>query len=183
MHQYAKPVALLALWAWIPLVFGIPNCPFPGAAFPKPTNLATSPTIQAAMEKLTAAFETYDKTPTNNPNGTSWSLQIFSASSNGPIWEHYHTAQNLLDNDETENFTVGPDTIYRLGSLTKIFTILTFIAEAGDSHWNDPVTMYIPELGPLAEKAQSDPVLNVDWNTVTLGNLASHMAGIVRDCN
>ncbi|KAI1171687.1 beta-lactamase/transpeptidase-like protein [Nemania sp. FL0916] len=183
MQRYANYVIALVLWAWAwaPAVFGIPNCPFPGAAFPKPTNLAASPSIQAAAAELTAAFEAYDGTESNNPDGTSWSLQIFSASSNEAIWEHYHTARNLLGEDGSGNFTIGPDTIYRLGSLTKIFTIMTFIAEAGDSYWNDPVTKYVPELEALAAKAESDPVMFVDWSSVTLGALASHMAGIVRD--
>ncbi|KAI8954670.1 beta-lactamase/transpeptidase-like protein [Xylaria longipes] len=180
MRRYTNSVASLLL-SWVSLVFGIPPCPFPGAAFPKPTNLAASPTIQAALENLTAAFETYDQTSSNNPNGTSWSLQIFSAYSDDPLWEHYHTANNLLDDDGSGNFTVGPDTIYRLGSLTKIFTMLTFLAEAGDSYLNDPVTKYVPELEILAAKAQSDPVMSVDWSSVTLASLASHMAGITRD--
>ncbi|KAI0194317.1 beta-lactamase/transpeptidase-like protein [Xylaria flabelliformis] len=181
MQRYTKPLVLLLLCLWISLVFGIPFCPFPGAAFPKPVNLAESPTIQAALSKLTTAFETYDQTSSNNPNGTSWSLQIFSASSDDPLWEHYHTANDLLDDNESGNVTVGPDTIYRLGSLTKIFTMLTFLAEAGDSYLNDPVTKYVPELEALAAKAPSDPIMSVDWSSVTLGNLASHMAGISRD--
>ncbi|KAI0412044.1 beta-lactamase/transpeptidase-like protein [Xylaria grammica] len=179
MLRYIRSAAPLVLWLWASLAFGIPNCPFPGAAFPKPTNLAESPTMQAALKNLTAAFKTYDETPSNNPNGTSWSLQVFSASSDKALWEHYHTAKNLLD--QSSDFTVGPDTVYRLGSLTKIFTIMTFIAEAGDTRWNDPITKYVPELQPLAARAQSDLVMNVDWNSVTLGGLASHMAGIMRD--
>lgn len=182
MKRYTSFTASLVSSLWAAMVLGVPNCPFPGAAYPKPTNLAVSPTIQAALANLTAAFETYDEMSSNNPNGTSWSLQIFSASSDEPLWEYYHTAQNLLDQEETANFTVGPDTIYRLGSLTKIFTIVTFIAEAGDTRWNDPVTKYVPELQALAAKASEDPVMNVDWESVTLGALASHMAGIMRDC-
>ncbi|KAI3316858.1 beta-lactamase/transpeptidase-like protein [Xylariaceae sp. AK1471] len=175
MQRRISSVVSLVSWLWVSSVFSIPNCPFPGAAFPKPTNLAASSTVQEALKKVTAAFETYDQTASNNPSGTSWSLQIFSASSDGPLWEHHHTATNLGD------FSVGSDTIYRLGSLTKIFTILTFLAEAGDSYWNNPVTNYVPELELLATKARSDPVMNVDWGSVTLGNLASHMAGIMRD--
>ncbi|KAI0487180.1 beta-lactamase/transpeptidase-like protein [Xylaria cf. heliscus] len=181
MPRYTDYVVSLLLWLWGLPVFGIPVCPFQGAAFPKPVNLAASPTIQAALKNLTAAFETYDQTSSINPNGTSWSLQVFSASSDEPLWEHYHTANNLLDNDESGNFTIGPDTIYRLGSLTKIFTMLTFLTEAGDSYLNDPVTKYVPELEILAVKARSDPIMSVDWSSITLSDLASHMAGIVRD--
>ncbi|TGJ75602.1 hypothetical protein E0Z10_g10973 [Xylaria hypoxylon] len=179
MLRYIKSAASLVLWLWVSLALSLPNCPFPGAAFPKPTNLAASPTIQAALKSLTATFQTFDTTQSNNPDGTSWSLQVFSASADQPVWEHYHTAKNLLD--QSSSFAVGPDTVYRLGSLTKIFTIMTFIAEAGDTRWNDPITKYIPELQLLAARAQSDPVMNVDWSSVTLGALASHMAGIMRD--
>ncbi|KAF2967417.1 hypothetical protein GQX73_g6160 [Xylaria multiplex] len=177
--RYMKSALSLVLWLWATLTLSIPNCPFPGAAFPKPTNLATSQTFQAVLKNLTAAFQTYDTTESNNPNGTSWSLQVFSASSDEALWEHYHTAKNLLD--QSSDFAVGPDTVYRLGSLTKIFTIMTFIAEAGDTRWNDPVTKYVPELQLLAARAQSDPVMNTDWSSVTIGALASHMAGIMRD--
>jgi len=111
-----------------------------------------------------------------------WSLQIFSASSDAPLWEHYHTARNLLNDDDTGNFSVGPETIYRLGSLTKIFTILTFLVEAGDEYWNTPVTKFVPELEQLAARAKEDLVMKVDWDSVTIGNLASHTAGIIRDC-
>ncbi|KAI1815122.1 beta-lactamase/transpeptidase-like protein [Poronia punctata] len=178
MRRHTIP---LALSLWSSMVFGIPDCPFLGPSFPKPTNLAESPTIQAALKNLTAAFEEYDNTAHNNPNHTSWSLQIFSESSDEPLWEHYHTAADLNTDETSGNFSVGPDTIYRLGSLTKIFTILTFLIEAGDSYWNTPVTEYIPELEELAAKAESDPVMFVDWDSITLGNLASHTAGIVRD--
>lgn len=183
MQRHTYSAVSLLLWSWVSLVCGIPTCPFPGAAFTKPANLAASPTIQTALKNLTAAFETYDQTSSNNPNGTSWSLQVFSAYTDEPVWEHYHTANNLLDKDESGNFTIGPDTIYRLGSLTKVFTMLTFLAEAGDSYLNEPVTKYIPELELLAAKARSNPIMSVDWSSVTIGGLASHMGGLARDCN
>ena len=78
--------------------------------------------------------------------------------------------------------SVDGNSVYRLGSVTKIFTILTFLIEAGDIYWNTPVTQWVPELELLAGKAQYDPIMNVDWDSITLQDLASHMAGIVRDC-
>ncbi|KAI0148619.1 beta-lactamase/transpeptidase-like protein [Xylariaceae sp. FL1272] len=180
------PLGLRAAAFFVTLVltskaFAVPNCPFQGPAFPQPTNLAASPIIQTAIQNLTAAFDLYDTTARNNPNGTSWSLQIFAASTDEPVWEHYHTAANLKNAQSTENVSVGADTIYRLGSLTKIFNIMTFLAEGGEEHWMSPATRYVPELQLLAEKAQSDPILNVDWEGVTLSSLASHTAGIMRD--
>ncbi|KAK8001726.1 hypothetical protein PG991_013948 [Apiospora marii] len=143
----------------------LPDCPFPGPAFPKPTKLATSETFKSVLADLTSTFEARDRDPANNPNGTSWSVQrpsLATANTGGVK-------------------AVDGDTIYRLGSLTKIFTILTFLIEAGDGYWNTPVTKFVPELALLADKYQYDPVMNVDWASITLGELASHTAGIVRD--
>lgn len=165
----------------------IPDCPFPGPAFPKPTKLASSETFKSVLANLTDTFKARDQDPANNPNGTSWSVQVFSVSdtdndNSSPLWEYHHSAPSLATADTGGVKEVDGDTIYRLGSLTKIFTILTFLVEAGDGYWNTPVTKFVPELALLADKYQYDPVMNVDWASITLGELASHTAGIVRDC-
>ncbi|KAK8137563.1 beta-lactamase/transpeptidase-like protein [Apiospora sp. TS-2023a] len=181
-----------SLWAstWAALVLAplttaaIPDCPFPGPAFPKPTKLATSETFKSILSNLTDTFKARDQDPANNPNGTSWSVQVFSVSdddANKPLWEYHHSAPTLATANTGGVKEVDGDTIYRLGSLTKIFTILTFLVEAGDGYWNTPVTKFVPELALLADKYQYDPVMNVDWASITLGELASHTAGIVRD--
>ncbi|KAK8067253.1 beta-lactamase-like 1 [Apiospora hydei] len=161
-----------------------PDCPFPGPAFPKPTALASSETFKSVLANLTETFEARDQDRANNPNGTSWSVQVFSVSdkdSNSPLWEYHHSAPSLATSNTGGVKEVNGDTIYRLGSLTKIFTILTFLVEAGDGYWNTPATKFVPELALLADKYQYDPVMNVDWGSITLGELASHTAGIVRD--
>ncbi|XXH01564.1 hypothetical protein Hte_007924 [Hypoxylon texense] len=182
----ALPPAALLLFAaqLIHQAGGIPNCPYPGPVFPKPTALASSDVIKTAIANLTATFDARGEDPATNPNATSWSIQVFSASDpedDTPVWSHYHTATNLLTADTPGVKSVGGDTVYRLGSVTKIFTILTFLAESGDEYWNTPVTRWVPELELLAGKAQYDPIMNVDWDSITLQDLASHMAGIVRD--
>ncbi|OTA86915.1 hypothetical protein M434DRAFT_81710 [Hypoxylon sp. CO27-5] len=181
------PVAALLLLptqAVLPVV-GIPNCPYPGPVFPKPTALASSQAIKTAIANLTATFDSRGMNPATNPNGTSWSIQVFSASDpdeNTPVWSHYHTATDLLTSSTPGVKSVDGDTVYRLGSVTKIFTILTFLIEAGDTYWNTPVTQWVPEIELLSGKAQYDPIMNVDWDSITLQDLASHLAGIVRDC-
>ncbi|KAK6833475.1 beta-lactamase-like 1 [Apiospora arundinis] len=126
----------------------VPDCPFPGPAFPKPTKLTSSENFKSVLANLTETFKGATEIPRTTP---------------------------------TARPEVNGDTIYRLGSLTKIFTILTFLIEAGDGYWNTPITKFVPELALLADKYQYDPVMNVDWAGITLGELASHTAGIVRD--
>ncbi|KAI0389182.1 hypothetical protein F5Y17DRAFT_462976 [Xylariaceae sp. FL0594] len=117
VHVWLEVSLILVLWtSW---AFGIPNCPFQGPAFPKPTNLAASPTIQTALKNLTAAFEAYDQDSYNAPDRTSWSLQIIiRCAAMGTLSTQ---RQTLSGRTARESFSVGPDTIYRLGSLTKIF--------------------------------------------------------------
>ncbi len=161
----------------------IPNCPYNGPSFPPPIDLASSGTVQRALEELTEAFNGLESDSLVNPNRTSWSVQIFSTTDGGkPLWEHYHTAPNLKESTTPGVKQVDGDTIYRLGSATKIFTMFTFLYEAGEQYLNDPITKWVPELAALAGKADDDPVLNVDWDGITLGAIAAHMAGIVRDC-
>ncbi|KAI1210140.1 beta-lactamase/transpeptidase-like protein [Annulohypoxylon truncatum] len=183
-HPSATALLLLAAQALITPTGGIPNCPYPGPAFPKPRSLASSDAIKTAIANLTTTFNARGTDPAANPNSTSWSIQVFSASDadeDTPLWSHYHTATDLLTANTPGVKSVDGDTVYRLGSVTKIFTILTFLIEAGDTYWNTPVTQWVPELELLAGKAQYDPVMNVEWETITLQDLASHLAGIVRD--
>ena len=78
----------------------------------------------------------------------------------------------------------GRDAVYRLGSLTKIFTVYTWLALDGDGKFNDPITKYVPELAAAAGRhgERDDPVRYVSWEDVTVGALASQMGGIIRDC-
>ena len=47
--------------------------------------------------------------------------------------------------------------------------------------FNDPITKYVPELAAAA-KHEQNAVDSVDWESVTVGNLASQMSGAGRDC-
>ena len=61
----------------------------------------------------------------------------------------------------------------------------TYLAAAGDVSFNEPVTKYIPELAAYAEKnaaaLETSDIDLFDWNDITVGALASHLSGIVRD--
>jgi CubicO group peptidase (beta-lactamase class C family) len=99
-------------------------------------------------------------------NGTAFGIQVFSRQSDKTLYEHYHGP-------------IGPETLVRVASISKLMTVYTTLAALGDKHWNDPVTKHIPE---LARPKARNPVYDVDWSEVTLGALASHMGGIPRDC-
>lgn len=169
------------LLSWLLLLatraHAIPPCPYNGPAFPKPTDFSSA-TMQAALDAITTTFEGRDADAATNPALTSYSIQVFSAAGDEPIWERYHSSQQL---EAYGVSAVDGDSVYRIGSLTKIFTVYTFLVEAGDTHWNEPVTKWVPELADMAANYTEDPLMNVDWDSITLGMLASQLSGVVRD--
>lgn len=141
------------------------NCPPLGAAYPA----ATDPDSPAFTAAKTAIDDVIAEGISSGAldNTTSFAIQVFSRHSDEALYEHYHGA------------STGPDTLYRVASISKLMTVYATLAALGDEHWHDPVTKHIPELARL--KVQN-PVYDVDWSAVTLGALASHMGGIPRDC-
>ncbi|KAF3766158.1 beta-lactamase/transpeptidase-like protein, partial [Cryphonectria parasitica EP155] len=75
---------------------------------------------------------------------------------------------------------VDGNTVYRVGSISKIFTALG-ILKVG-IQMDDVVTDYIPEFQGLEATGEaSNPAVTVSWDDITIGALASHMSGIGLD--
>jgi Beta-lactamase len=166
-------------------------CPLLGPTVPVPTSLPQSSIIQQTLQNITISLDQAigSKLLGIDFNTTSFGVSIFSIAKNSTpsdalfLWQYQHTAPSLKDASSGVQ-TVNADSIYRIGSLTKLFTVLTILINAGDSHWDQPITMFLPELASAAKllDAEQAPVVYVNWNDITLGNLAGHMAGIGRDC-
>ncbi|KAF3066495.1 putative beta-lactamase-like 1 [Daldinia childiae] len=152
-----------------------PTCPIDGPAFPKPLQPSKSEAIKAAVATLKDVFANV----TAKAQNYSISVQVFSANEPEPLFSLSHTAPNLAHQKSTGVKKVDENTVFRLGSLTKIYTIYSFLINAGDKLWNEPITKYVPELQALANR--SDPVNYVAWDELTLGGLASQLTGIPRE--
>ncbi|KAF1912819.1 beta-lactamase/transpeptidase-like protein [Ampelomyces quisqualis] len=179
----------LTLISQIPFwVEAIPNCPLAGAEFPPPQTLSLHPVWQQALANLRAKFDLIDSGGTRDVDGDldglSYSIQIFSTNPGGGILaERHRTAPNLLANT-TGVKRVDGDTVYRLGSVSKIFTVVAWLAELGDVHWNQPITNFIPELANISAQAASRPfdeVRQTSWEDITIASLASQISGVGRD--
>ena len=165
-------------------------CPLLGPAFP-PFSLDTNDkTVAGALQKLTQKFDTL--VATNNgthgdtsPN-TTFSIALFSSDTGNAedepfFWQYHHTAPTL-NQSSVGSHTADKDSIYRIGGLTEVFTVWSLLlAGDGDQIFDDPVTKHLPELIDNTTREQ-DMNGRVRWEDVTVGQLASHMSGIVRDC-
>lgn len=59
-----------------------------------------------------------------------------------------------------------------------MFTVWSLLLGDGGLILDEPVTEYLPELN----RAAGDDIERVAWDEVTVGQLASHMSGLARDC-
>ncbi|KAK3948999.1 beta-lactamase/transpeptidase-like protein [Pseudoneurospora amorphoporcata] len=182
----SQNAALQLLLLLATLATAAPNCPPLGPVFEKPRNFRSSAAIRAALANLTEAFQTRDadNSAAVRANITSYSHEVFSISDVDPVIFSWHRTAPAHASSHITNGGVkktDADTVYRLGSLTKIFTVYMWLAQDGDVRWNEPITKYVPELAEAADKAKDDPVGNVAWGEVTVGSLAGQLSGAVRD--
>ncbi|TVY68709.1 Beta-lactamase-like protein sdnR [Lachnellula suecica] len=178
MTRLYLPLILAAL-QFISHADAAANCPLLGPVYPRPTDLLNSPIMQAAFANMTAQIDAVAAAAQGQQN--SFSLEIFSTNTNTSEYTYHHTAPNLPTFNSTGVEKVDGNSVYRLGSLTKLFTIYTFLIQSGDIHWNTPITTYVPELKAIAAAQTGDATVKVSWNDITIGALASHMAGIAAD--
>lgn len=159
-------------------------CPFWGHLYPKPETLVDQPGVRALAGALDGLFAQYLDGGAAN---FSYTAEVFSTRDERPLWSRYHTAPRLPEQDVggVGVRAVGPDTVFRIGSVTKIFTVLAFLAAVGDGVWNDPVTKFVPELAALAASrsgVERGSTWSVDWDDITIGSLAGQTSGLIRDC-
>jgi hypothetical protein len=96
------------------------------------------------------------------------------------FWQYHHTAP-AWNQSLAGSHTANKDSIYRAGGLTEVFTVWSLLlTDGGDQILDDPVTKYLPEL--VDDTKDQDAIGHVAWHDVTVGQLASHMSGVARDC-
>ena len=184
--QY-KHFSILSFIGGLSLSHAFKNCPLIGPDFPAPTNLSSRTTIQNALTNLTQIFS-QAKGSSNTSYGVpfdenvSFSIEIFSTHDSEPAFSQSFPSNALaIYQDGTKS--LNSNTTYRIGSLTKLFTVYTFLIEAGDGNWNEPITKFVPELfgATKALNATENPLDVVAWQDITIGDLASQLADIGRD--
>lgn len=116
---------------------------------------------------------------TLNASATSFSLDIFSLHEEDGLFTYHYDAPGLANSTDGVK-KIDSNSIYRLGSISKLLTAYTFLASVGDLSFNEPITKYIPELAAYAaQHAPSDDAIDfMDWDSITIGALASHLGGI-----
>lgn len=150
------------------------ECILAGPGYPSPFHLSNSSHHADATSVFEALLDEKDLLA----NDTAWAVALFSSKENKTLYEKYHTPQIDIGVRQLDQ-----DSVFRIASISKVFTVWSFLKEVGDEHFNDPITWYIPELANLTGVTETvyDDLDQVRWDDVTLGQLASSTAGIPRD--
>ncbi|PPJ54703.1 hypothetical protein CBER1_05995 [Cercospora berteroae] len=165
-------------------------CPILGPPFPTLQHLNTSQAFQngtktlddlinQALKNATFFSEYAMSAPLTNE---TFSLSIFSTSQPDTLLHESHYTSSEVANSEEGLHTVDADLIYRIGSVSKLLTVYTFLIHEGLARDGDPVNKHIPELTEIAKgDLMSEDGRLVNWTDVTVGDLASQLGGITRD--
>ncbi|KAJ5822829.1 hypothetical protein N7447_005169 [Penicillium robsamsonii] len=178
-----KWYSLLLVLCTASIANSVKLCPLLGPSWPAPTGLSTDPTVRSALQNVTTTIQ--QAISAGNLSSNSISLQIFEANDPSALLTLSHTSAEI---DTTIGVSqVDENTIFRIGSTSKLFTMLLLLIENGFSYLQDPIAEYIPELRQAAvdifrnSTKWEDGIDFTKWNEVTIGELASHLAGIARD--
>ncbi|KAI0423507.1 beta-lactamase/transpeptidase-like protein [Xylaria sp. FL1042] len=154
------------------------TCVLAGPGFPSPSHISNSLVLNETIGK----FEESLRGAGLHRNDSAWAVALFSSKENKTLYEQYYTPPIDVGVPKVDR-----DSTFRIGSVSKVFAVWSFLIEVGDEHFNDPITKYVPELTNLSYAKGANPqefyndIDQVRWDEVTLGQLASQAAGIPRD--
>ncbi|KAK2878142.1 hypothetical protein FQN49_001117 [Arthroderma sp. PD_2] len=164
------------------------SCSLIGPSVPIPKAVSSTSAFQDALVSIKKAIAdaiSSGSTPYGgldlDANSTSFSLDIFSIHEEETLFTYHYDAPGLAGSTDGVK-KVDSDSIYRIGSISKLLTIYTFLATVGDASFNEPITKYILELAEYAaQQAEYDHTEFMDWDSITIGFLASQLGGIPRE--
>ncbi|PSN72081.1 beta-lactamase/transpeptidase-like protein [Corynespora cassiicola Philippines] len=160
---------------------------FLGPRYVPPVDLSSDKsTIPAAWKKATADIQSALNGDENSTladvvglKNVTFSLGMFSLHdpSASKLQFHY-TSPEIIASNGTHK--VDGDSIYKVASITKVFTVLTGLLNLNMTDWERPVTEIFPALAEFAKTypGQDDPAYTIRWEQVTLSNLAAQIAGL-----
>lgn len=150
-------------------------CPPFGPVLPSPRY----PSTNAAVQEATRGFESTVNNVTSTFQYSAVSISIRSIHEANPFFTTHYTPPIA---DPRSARVVDSQTVFRIGSASKVFTVLAVLKLPGVS-LDDRVTKYVPELRDMAVNTPDLDSFPVPaWDDVTLGALASHLGGIGVDC-
>lgn len=112
----------------------------------------------------------------------TFSMGVFSLYDSAAVSSlqfHYTSAEIAKAANGTHK--VDSDSIYRIASVTKLFTVLAGLIELKPEDWERPVSAVLTLLGDYVSRNGKPDVYTTPWGEITLRALAAQIAGVPRD--
>jgi hypothetical protein len=156
--------------------------PLLGPDYPAPSNLLNDAQIISAGRNLSKQLDfLVNGNSTDFDISSSFSIQWFTAEINQSLLQYHYTGPSVAQSSDRSH-DITEDSIYRVGSISKLYTMYLFLTEAGDQYFARPITDFVPELAQAALNETTSGTTNAtQWEDITIGALASQMAGIARN--
>ncbi|KAL4786392.1 beta-lactamase/transpeptidase-like protein [Aspergillus varians] len=160
---------------------------FLGPIYPAPRDLTSSNSLVAAgWKNLTRNLENslhgHSNSTLSELKDLTFSIGLFSTHDlNAEKLQYHHTAPEIL-NATTGTHKVDGDSIYRIASVSKLFTVLAGLIELDGQDWERPLSELFPAFtNSLRDNSNTlDPVYDIQWDAITPRALASQMSGIAQ---
>lgn len=159
-----------------------------GATYPPPRDLSSSNSrVAASWKNLTSKLDTeLSKKHNNRTSGVAalknltFSAGLFSTLDAEAQRLQFHHSSSEVSNSPIGVKKVDGDSIYKIASVSKLFTVLAGLIELEPRDWDRPLTDVFPFLADYVLKRRDTFRLSYDvqWNKVTLRSLAGQMGGI-----
>ncbi|GFF76944.1 hypothetical protein IFM60648_04831 [Aspergillus lentulus] len=100
------------------------------------------------------------------------------------VGDYVDEERKLLQEGDTYGglIKVDGDSIYRVASLSKLFTVFAAMRELNSEQWERPLTEIIPAFAEYVKsRANADSVYSTPWDQITPSALAAQISGVARD--
>ncbi|KAG8525946.1 uncharacterized protein KY384_000708 [Bacidia gigantensis] len=158
--------------------------------YPPPTDLTSDKSLLSkAWKNITETLDGYLKQNQTSASGllaeagnVTFSLGMFSIYDPAAAKLQYHHTAPEVANAKQGVTKVDGDSVYKIASVTKLFTAFAGMIELSDEDWDRPVSQVVPGLAEYVAQTASDldPVYTTQWDKITLWALASQLAGITQ---
>ncbi|KAH7137906.1 beta-lactamase/transpeptidase-like protein [Dendryphion nanum] len=183
MHYLVCAIAALTLSAVTPVL-----ADFAGPRYIPPIDLSSNKSaVSAAWRNATSTIQKAlsDRSVNSTFGGVpglknvTFSLGLFSLEDPAASKFHFHyTSPEIVASNGTHK--VDENSIYRTASITKVFTVLAGLLNLNTTDWDRSLIDVFPALAEYAKKhpGSDDAINNIQWDKITLSNLAAHLAGL-----
>ncbi|KAL9611133.1 MAG: hypothetical protein Q9167_004213 [Letrouitia subvulpina] len=164
---------------------------FIGPTYPAPLDIASAKSlVPAGWRNFSSTLDAYLKknqtTGSENLSGVeniTFSVGLFSVHDPAAAEFQYHYTSPEIKNAPNGTHNVDGNSIYRVASISKLFTVLVGMIKLTNEEWNRPLTEVFPKLDRSSGGGPGglDLEQKIHWNEITPWALASQIAGVPRE--